>query len=340
MLKLPFAAILTLFLSQSALADERSQGILDGFAVTPEEIESLEAGEILSYSDREFELTERELAADAIIRVEAGMTEIVESLQDDPTLIPRDLVIASGIIESEADFREIAFGAADMEEVERFFNAKPGKTLNFNNAEYALLKERLAPYHNASAIEQVDAASSVLREIMLGRFTAYREKGINGVAVYDRSRRKQVDVGAELQLTTDSAKPFEDLFPEFINVMVAYPEGADCCEHVHRWVKVKIRKRPVFALSHTVVKPAEDAVLIMERVYFVTSQLNSLQITTVWVPYEGGGFLGLSTSASADVLDSTLGRMLRPVGRNKAKDIVVGVMEETKSDLESGPSED
>jgi hypothetical protein len=45
--------------------------------------------------------------------------------------------------------------------------------------------------------------------------------------------------------------------------------------------------------------------------------------------------MGLAVSASADILDSMLGRMLRPIGRNKAKDLVSDVLEEIRTDLES-----
>ena len=39
-------------------------------------------------------------------------------------------------------------------------------------------------------------------------------------------------------------------------------------------------------------------------------------------------------SASADILDSVMGRMLRPVGRNLAKDMVTDAMEDIRQDLE------
>ena len=130
-------------------------------------------------------------------------------------------------------------------------------------------------------------------------------------------------------------KAFESEFAEFVKVMYAYPEGADCCEHVFRWVKAKIRKRPTFLLSHTIIQANDEFALITERVYYVSAQLNSLQITTAWLPYAKGGHFGLAMSASADILDSTMGRLLRPVGRNKAKELVTDVMRETKADLEA-----
>ena len=61
-----------------------------------------------------------------------------------------------------------------------------------------------------------------------------------------------------------------------------------------------------------------------------------MQLTVLWLPYEEGGSVGLAMSASADILDSVLGRMLRPVGRNKAKDMVTETMLEIKMTSNNG----
>jgi hypothetical protein len=110
----------------------------------------------------------------------------------------------------------------------------------------------------------------------------------------------------------------------------------DCCDHYFRWLKVKIRKRPVFALVHTMIQTTDDFVLATERYYFATSTLNSLQVTMSWLKYDEDTYMGIAMSASTDLLDSMMGRVLRPIGRNKAKDMVEEIMLGVKSDLESG----
>ena len=45
-------------------------------------------------------------------------------------------------------------------------------------------------------------------------------------------------------------------------------------------------------------------------------------------------------SASADVLDSVMGRMLRGVGRNLAKDMVTDAMIDIRDDLEAKSHDD
>lgn len=64
-----------------------------------------------------------------------------------------------------------------------------------------------------------------MRVILIGRYNEYHAKGLSEIAGYQRSGRKQVDVGAELQLATDAFKPFENDFPEFVKVMSAALSG-------------------------------------------------------------------------------------------------------------------
>ena len=118
-----------------------------------------------------------------------------------------------------------------------------------------------------------------------------------------------------------------------------YPAGSDCCEHYLRWLKLKVRKRPTFALSHVVIQRTDDFVLLTERQYYVGHTANSIQITLAWLRYREDTYMGLAVSASADILDSMMGRMLRPVGRNKAKELVSEVLEEIQSDLEAAESD-
>lgn len=64
-----------------------------------------------------------------------------------------------------------------------------------------------------------------------------------------------------------------------------------------------------------------------------TATLNSVQVTLSWLPYDENTYMGVAMSASADILDSMMGKMLRLLGRNKAQDLVTDVMTEVRADL-------
>ena len=101
-------------------------------------------------------------------------------------------------------------------------------------------------------------------------------------------------------------------------------------------MKLNISGRPVFALVHRMSLIAEECALITERYFYSTHSLNSLQFTITWLPYEDGTYMGLATSASADILSGFKGKILRAIGRNKATKMVGDVLKETQQDLEQG----
>jgi hypothetical protein len=319
---------------QSLAQDVDGAKVLDGLGATADDIQELEGGDIIAYSDEAYESTARELSADAVMLVDTDMAAIEEALRDAVTVIPTKLMLAHAEISDEADFADVAYTEDDMEEVEKLFKLKPGKDFNLSAAEFELLKSRLGPHRMASAADRVAAASDAMREILIGRYNSYREAGLEGIDKYWRSKRKQVDVGSELFLTTDTFRPFEPDFPEYFHVLENYPSGAECCEHYFRWLKVKIHKRPAFALAHTIIQKTDQFILYTERFYYVNNTLNSVQVTLSWLPYDDNTYMGLAMSASADILDSMMGKMLRPLGRNKAQDLVTDVMTEVRTELQ------
>jgi len=226
------------------------------------------------------------------------------------------------MVEGEADFAGVKYTDAEYDEVKELFKAKPGKDHNFSDNEYVLLREMLHPHRHSDATSQIAAASDAMRAILIRRYNQYRANGLDGIDNYVRSNKKNIDIARELRLHTETFKPFESDFPDFYRVMHDYPAGIDCCDHFYRWLKVKIRKRPTFALSHTFVQKTDDYVVATERNYFATSTLNNLQVTLSWLKYDENTYMGIAMTASTDLLDSMMGLMLRPIGRNKAKDMV------------------
>ena len=308
--------------------------VLDGLGATADDIQELEGGDIIAYSDEAYESTARELSADAVMLVETDLAAIEEALRDAVTVIPTKLMLAHAEISNEADFAGVAYTEDDIDEVEKLFKLKPGKDFNLSAAEFELLKQRLSPLKKAGSSEKITAASDVMREILLGRYRSYRAEGLDGIDEFWRSKRKQIDVGGELQLTTDTFEPFAPDFPEYFHVLENYPSGAECCEHYFRWLKVKVHKRPAFALAHTIIQKTDQFILYTERFYYVNNTLNSVQVTLSWLPYDDDTYMGLAMSASADILDSMMGKMLRPLGRNKAQDLVTDVMTEVRTELQ------
>lgn len=324
----------TLFLG-SAQAEVDGVEVAKDLGLSAKEIERLESGEILSFSDAGYENTKRELAADAIVLVKKSLDEVYAELTETTTLMPGELLKDHALIVSDDDFDKLVYTDEDYKEVEKLFDAEPGDDFNFSASEYSMLKSRLAEYRDSDRATKTSAASDAMRALLLARYKQYQAQGLDGIDNYQRSKKKQVSPSKELRLTTDTYGAFSDEFPQYVNVIKNYPAGSDCCEHYMRWLKLKVRKRPTFTLSHVVIQRTDDFILLTERQYYIGNTANSIQITLAWLRYREDTYMGLYISASADVLDSMMGRMLRPVGRNKAKELVTEVLEEIRSDLEA-----
>lgn len=327
-----FACTILVALCAAATAETLTGGmILDGLGVGERDRDRLVEGEVLAFDGEAWEQTARELSADATVLVNRPLADVLEQVQEVPTIIPQKYLLEHREISGNADFADVGFTAEEYEHADALLNAKVGKKFNLSKAEVAELRRIGASARGRDA--RLEAASEAMRKILLDRYRAYRATGLAGVAPYQRSSRKAISVGDELTLTTETFEPFAEYFPAYYRVMRNYPAGAECCEHIFRWLKVRIKKRPAFALTHTIIQEQDDFLLITERHFYVSSTLNSVQVTLSWVPWDQDTQMGLAVSASTDVLDSFMGRVLRPLGRNKARDLVGSVLTEIRDDL-------
>jgi hypothetical protein len=332
-------------MAAAALADDgapiTARELLDGLSTSAGEYQNLENGEVLAYDGESYEKTKRVLAADAAVLVHKDLSEIKAFFHENESLIPVKDQIDHAEIFSEADFASVAFTDTenDLKEVEDLLAAKPGKDFNFSAAEYELLKKSQGKARKADKSARVQIASDFIREVMIGRYRLYQENGLAGITPYQRSSRKHVEIGNELKLTNEAFAPFEPYFPDFYDSIVNFPADNGCCRHEFRWLKVKLRKRPSFVLAHTIYQLNEHYLLITERFYYISNTANTLQVTMSWLHYEDDTYMGLTVSASADILDSMMGRMLRPLGRNKAREMVTELMTDFRDELNDDPAE-
>ena len=330
-----FACTLLIFIASSPFAETLTgQDVLDGLDVPESDREALESGEILAYDGEAYESNDRELAADAIVLVDRSLNEVVAEVRDVDSIIPLKYLIDHADVETVDDFARVGYSVDEIKEVDKLLNARRSKDLNLSDDEIAMLVQVGAGARTLDDAGRAAAASDAIRKILIDRHQAYMERGLSGIPEYRRSRKKAINIGEELALTTETFEPFAPSFPEYYQTMRNFPDGADCCEHVFRWLKVKLRKRPAFALSHTFFRKTDDMLIITERHFYATHTINSVQVTVSWIPYDENTYMGLAVSASTDVLESLMGRALKPLGRNKARDMVTDVLEDMRTEFQ------
>jgi hypothetical protein len=329
-----FFIIIVALLSEPVLSGGTdAKVVLDGLNISTKQIEALESGEVVVMDGSPYEQTARELVADAAILVDSDFADIVSHFESDASFIPVDAMLLHAEIDGVEDFDAVGFSASEYEEVERLLKAKPGKDFNFSADEHRLIATRLRPLRRAGKEEQIRAASEVVREILIGRYRAYLDGGLDGIAPYQRSSRKSVTIAEDLRLTTATFEPFSEDFPGIYDAMTGKPGEHDCCEDTFRWMKVRVAKRPVFTLAHTVYQVTDDYLIATERFYYGSSQINGVQITLAWLRYDEDTYMGLSVSANADIVASPLGRMLRSVARSYAAEYAEDALIEARTEL-------
>ena len=141
--------------------------VLEGMNISSAEIEELESGQVLTFSDQTYESTRRELAVDAMFLTDSDLDTIAAILTEDATVVPTHLIIESGVVNGVADFSGVHFTTDEYDEVEALFEAKPGKDHNLSKDEYALLQKMLGPYRNSDSANKIAAASAAMRELLI-----------------------------------------------------------------------------------------------------------------------------------------------------------------------------
>jgi hypothetical protein len=267
--------------------------------------------------------------------VDTSFENLVDHFEADVSFIPIDKMLAHAEIDGIEDFDGVGYSQDEHDEVRKLLRSKPGKDFNFSASEYELIATELGPLRKASPEAQTRAASAVMRRILIGRYEAYRADGLSGIAPYQRSTRKSVSVADDLRLTTDTFEPFADDFPGVYEAMSGTPGGHECCADTFRWMKVRVARRPVFALAHTVYNLSGDYLIATERFYYGSGQINGVQVTLAWLPYDDNTYMGLSVSANADIVASPLGRMFRSAARGIAAEYAEETLSEAKGELET-----
>lgn len=338
---IPLLTVIAL-MTQAGAEELDGKSVLEALSVEPDDIQKLEDGEVVAFSGEPYEQSKRELASDAVVLINKGLDTVLAEINEQASLIPRKVMLGYQDIGSEADFDAIGFDIneeRDVEEVETLFKLKKPGDYNLTSKEFETLKSSLDSARSGSLEEKMETASTAIREIMLGRYRAYREGGLAGIDPYQRGR-KLVDIGQELRITTETLDVVEDYLPEYYNNLLHFPADQECCQQRFRWLKVKLVKRPAFVLTHSSVLKTDEILIITERHFYVTHSLNSVQITVAWLPYEEGTYMGLAMSAQANILDTFLGRVLRGLGRNKSEELVGDVLTDIRAELEGTSEKD
>ena len=188
-------------------------------------------------------------------------------------------------------------------EARRYLSAEPGDELNLDKKEIAAF-QALKAGGDADNVP-VQKVENLIRQIMLARYQAYRSKGLQGIAPYERGNGTQRLAGDELLLSTKELTAVAKHLPAFHKFMLSYPQGLDKdeaknLEEFFYWLNIDVFGRPMFVLVHRMLYHVGDAALAVERHYYTSHDYNSMLQGIAALPTKDGTFLFYIGRVSTD----------------------------------------
>jgi len=159
------------------------------------------------------------------------------------------------------------------------------------------------------------AVLEALRAMLLGRYQAYRARGLDGIAPYARGGG-EADLAADLRKASQAARGLEKYLPKFHALLLSYPQGmTPDVQESFSWTKSIIRDVPTYVLQQRMAVADGDARAVMQRQFYVSAGYNGEQAVAGFLPIQGGSTLVVYTShAFTEQVSGFGGSMKRSMG--------------------------
>ena len=287
--------------------------------------EKLRQGKIIAFTQSSS--SDRELVVGKALLLKGDPKAAVKLFREAKVLEVIDVVKGFGEIKGDGtieDFAGVKLEPNGEKEAERYLNVKPGDKLNLDTNEMAAFQALKGKTKGKA--DTVKKVEEVLRGILLKRYQAYRTKGLSGIAPYDRGGGKKLNAAGELARAIEKHEFLRKHFPGWREILLKYPDvKAEGFEEKFHWINIEVFSRPTFILSHRMLLPVGDLVLVMDRHFYAGHDYNVLQAGGGGVPMEDG---------------KTLVVYVNRVSTDQVGGFGSGIKQKAARGLMSGPVED
>lgn len=262
-----------------------------------------------------------ELAGAAAVRLPVPPGEVARRLRGGLIVLADRAATAHAEITNappDAGWTGVDF-SGNQSEVVRLFQVAPGDVFNLSTTEIAMIRRALSGRSPQSA-DAGAQASGIYRDVLVGRWRAYRNQGAAGLADYDRGDTAISPAEGLRRITAAGRLPV--MVQPLARVLDAYP-GAQPrgLENRFYWKKTIVNDRVAFVQSHVAVaEDAGGAVLFALREYYVGHSYNVLQQLGAVVAEGDGALMVAVNSTLTDRVAGPLGIIARPLGSRFARD--------------------
>jgi hypothetical protein len=285
-----------------------------------------ESGELEANSDNELALsmaflTSRDLSW--------HWDRIVDATRSDPSVHAVGELIGDG----KAALEKFSLPAEELDELAK---VKAGQDSNFSKDEITRLQAAAATSGGREA--RRSALQSAMREILATRFAAYRSGGLEAIAPYARRGGRESLPTGQLTRAFTALQITKQLVPNTYAAMANFPaKPPEGIQSRFYWLTHEAQDRVVVALVHVVSGRENDRLAVIERRFYVSRSLNSLQAVAVTIPIEEGTVVFMANRTGTDQVTGFGSSIAKGVGRT----ILRGELERTiKAFLAATDSED
>lgn len=331
-----FVMMLTVFTARGADSPLPTPNeLLNGLGFSGEQIRAVSAGEIVAIDLPT--VRDNQLKGAVAMRVPASIDRAAEFFMSERRLSVDTTVGAFGVLRPSAnsnDWQAIGFGPEDRKEVRKVLEIRPVSILNLSPGEAGLMRNRLSQV-TADQPGASNAVSKVYADILAGRYRAYLERGLEGMAPYVRGRNRTTSPAEEIRAHLN-ASSFSVLqqFPEFRRAVLDFPENQPPgIENTFYWIRATVEGRPHYALAHQMTTLGDGYLLVYSRDYFAGHTYNTLQSTFVWLADDQGLFGVHVNAGTTDEITGLFGGVARQVGKDRMKSDLIDNFTEVRKQL-------
>jgi hypothetical protein len=306
-------ALLVSTLALPAAALPTADEVLELLGFSADAKQQVLAGQFVTTKEKS--TSDRELATALAFLVNQPPSALIEDVRKglvmtvDPNTLAHGEIHGAGSLD---DFKGVAFGKDAKKQTKLYLNAKPGSDLNLSASEIAAFKALDAKAGGGSAQELVEAQ---LRRSLLSRYQAYKSKGLDGVASYERGGGDQSPAGGDLKRASEAATGMKKQVPVFYKTLLDYPSSvAPKLEEGFDWTHYEAHGTPVFILTHRFWMPDSDGWVLAVRQFYVSGSYNVGQALVGLLPVEKGTLVVYLNRTSTDQVAGFGGSTKRSLG--------------------------
>lgn len=271
----------------------------------------LAAGDIVWSAQPEREQSDRQLAALLLLRVPAPLSQVVDALEREPSLqMGRSLPLRG-----DGDWAALATPLRQTlttAELKRLQNGAVDRSYNLDATEAARLSD------GAGQADPMARFETAWRDILRGRFEAYRQGGVDAVAPYTRNGKPIVQPGRQLAASTESLTFLREHYPRFIDSLLNYPKRDPALREQFFVTFDREGERPLYVLKHWLADIRPDQALIAERQFYISNTLDSLQVVILCIQ-DGDATLVALASETFTGKVSVGGALAHRIGRQRMR---------------------